>query len=77
MYIIYHSVLSTAYIVILHHFVETGEFYEMFKQLMFMTHEFLPVPGNISSKFASNSEAFASELLENLAKIFPHCHCAS
>ena len=37
---------------------------------LFMIHT-LPSVGNNSSRFSSNSEAFASESLENLEEMFP------
>ena len=38
---------------------------------------FLSTISNISSRFSINSEAFASELLENIEEIFPHYHMYS
>ena len=35
-----------------------------------MIYTMLTVRGNISSTFSSNSEAFASELLENIEKMY-------
>ena len=34
-------------------------------------HTLTPISGNISSRFASSSEAFVSELLANLKSMFP------